>query len=43
MLNEPQKDMTCVAAVDTDLEDGTSEMTYPRVKILEIENEMVQI
>jgi hypothetical protein len=40
-LKNPQKDLTCIAAVETELEDGTMEMSYLRVKILEVENDTV--
>lgn len=41
VVKNPQKDFVCVAAVETDLEDGSTEMSYLRVKITDVENDMV--
>lgn len=41
IVKNPQKDVVCVAAVETELEDGTSEMSYLRVKVIDVERDMV--
>jgi len=40
-MKNPQNDDNCVAMVEAEMEDGTSNISYLRAKILDIKDDMV--